>query len=159
MSSTFFSAVLRCELFFFKKKQQVASHMCPPCSCPTSSCYCQRPGTWRCRRCRAARQSPAGQPGSGRCCWAGWDGRTLDTWSARWTGLDPDPQLTAWRERERVRTGRGITEVGVQSDESLLCSPSDPRRRLWAVGSWWGLSWRWAACRSSSALWASYGLP
>lgn len=38
------------------------------------------------------------------------------------------------------------------------CSPFDPRKRLWAVGSWWGLSWRWAACRSSSALWAFYGL-
>lgn len=123
---------------------------------------CRRPsGTARCRRCRAARRSPAGRPGNGRCCWAGWDVRTLGTWSARWTELDPGPRLSAWDDREMcVRRVCVIFMITITREVTAsVCSPSDPRRRLWAAGSWWGLSWRWAVCRSSSALWAFCGLP
>lgn len=57
-----------------------------------------------------------------------------------------------------VKTNSWNIALMLNQVKASICSPSDPHRRLWAVGSWWGLSWRWAACRSSSALWASYGL-
>lgn len=59
-----------------------------------------------------------------------------------------------------LRGWRRWSQIFVREhSHELHCSPSDPRRHLWATGSWWALSWRWATCRSSSALLASYALP
>lgn len=38
----------------------------------------------QCQKCRVAQQSPAGQPGSGRCCWAGLAVQRRCTWPTKW---------------------------------------------------------------------------
>lgn len=56
--------------------------------------YSGSPGQFQ--KCRVAQQSPAGQPGSGRCCWAGLAVQKRCTWPTKWrdSGWDGPPPFS-----------------------------------------------------------------